>query len=115
MSKHTPGPWRISYDHEGLPIVVAVAGGAVPIRTPFREDAFSADPRTRADFDTATVDANARLIAAAPDLLAALEDAEFLLRKIAINPKEAGAMVDSFRRSAEDARAAIAKATGEDK
>jgi hypothetical protein len=53
--------------------------------------------------------ANARLISAAPDLLAALEDAEFLLRKAGLM---AGPMRDSFNRSASDARAAIAKATG---
>lgn len=46
-------------------------------------------------------------------LLAALEDAEFLLRKIAINPAEAWAIRDSFTRSAQDARAAITKATQE--
>ena len=32
----------------------------------------------------------------------ALEDAEFLLRKVGINPKEAGAMADSMKRSAAD-------------
>lgn len=46
-----------------------------------------------------------------PDLLQALQDAEFLLRKVAINWKEAGAMVDSCKRSSEDARAALNKAT----
>lgn len=51
--------------------------------------------------------ANAALIAAAPDLLAALEDAESLLRKAG---QLAGPMQDSFNRSAADARAAIAKA-----
>lgn len=51
---------------------------------------------------------NARLIAAAPELLAALEDAEFLLRKAGLI---AGPMQDSFKRSATDAIAAIAKAT----
>jgi len=53
---------------------------------------------------------NARLIAAAPELLEALEDAEFLLRKLG---QKAGPMRDSCKRSAEDARAAIAKAKGE--
>ena len=42
-------------------------------------------------------------------LLEALEDAEFLLRKAGLM---AGPMRDSFNRSASDARAAIAKATG---
>ena len=47
---------------------------------------------------------------ATSELLEALKDAEFLLRKLSINWKEAGAMVDSMKRSAENARAAIAKA-----
>ena len=54
--------------------------------------------------------ANARLISAAPDLLDALEDAEFLLRKAGNIP---GPMQDSFKRSANDARRAIAKARGD--
>ena len=53
--------------------------------------------------------ANALLISSAPDLLAALEDAEFLLRKAGLM---AGPMRDSFNRSSSDARDAIAKATG---
>ena len=60
--------------------------------------------------DHCYIEADARLIAAAPDLLAALEDAEFLLRKAA---QVSGPMKDSFKRSAEDARAAISKARGE--
>ena len=55
-------------------------------------------------------EANAWLIAAAPELLEALEDAEFLLRKFAAYP---GPMQDSAKRSSEDARAAITKAKGE--
>ena len=42
-------------------------------------------------------------------LVAALEDAEFLMRQAA---KHAGPMQDSFKRSAEDARAALALARG---
>jgi hypothetical protein len=52
---------------------------------------------------------NADLIAAAPEMLAALKDAEFLLRKAGLM---AGPMRDSFNRSAGDAREAIAKAEG---
>ena len=58
-------------------------------------------------FPTLSAMSNADLISAAPDLLAALKDAEFLLRKAGIM---AGPMKDSFNRSASDARAAIAKA-----
>jgi len=52
-------------------------------------------------------ESNARLIASAPDLLRALEDAEFLLRKVSNNPKEIGSMLDSLKRCAIDAREAI--------
>ena len=58
-------------------------------------------------FPTLSAMSNADLISAAPDLLAALKDAEFLLRKAGIM---AGPMKDSFNRSASDARAAIATA-----
>ena len=60
-------------------------------------------------FPTDSAMAKARLIAASPEMLAALEDAEFLLRKAGLI---AGPMRDSFNRSASDARAAIAKAIG---
>lgn len=44
------------------------------------------------------------------ELVAALEDAEFLLRKIGTNWKEAASMADSCKRSAKDARQALALA-----
>lgn len=58
--KHTPGPWKAEgdqvwgYDEEGQQIVIAVTAGAVPDR--FNEDA-------------PWLEANASLIAAAPELL----------------------------------------------
>lgn len=54
-------------------------------------------------------DGEQRLRDAAQDLLDALRDAEFLLRKAG---QKSGPMRDSFNRSASDARSAIAKATG---
>lgn len=96
---HAPGPWRVTTKGskhfidgaDGLTVAYLDRAGA----------------RVRGE-----IDANARLLASAPCLLAALQDAEFLLRKVATNWKESGSMVDSFARSAADARAAIAKATG---
>jgi len=41
------------------------------------------------------------------ELLAALEDAEFLLRKVSINPREIVFMLDSLKRCAADAREII--------
>lgn len=54
---------------------------------------------------------DARLIASTPELLRALEDAEFLLRKVSNNPKEIGSMLDSLKRCAIDAREAIQSAS----
>lgn len=44
------------------------------------------------------------------ELLAALEDAEFLLRKVSTNPREIVFMLDSLKRCAADAREIIEKA-----
>lgn len=66
-TKHTPGPWTAT--EEGK--VAQVGGGFVPIRTPFRADAFVDGPN-RSDHPEEELSANARLIAAAPELLAAL-------------------------------------------
>ncbi len=57
-TQHTPGPWEIRRDTDvtGYP-VFSIAG-------------MSGEQKR----DVVTLDANARLIAAAPDLLAALED-----------------------------------------
>ena len=103
-SQHTPGPWRIReligddgrIEHQ--------------IATMADSDGFGKPIATVNYLDSESRSANAALIADAPELLAALEDAEFLLRKAA---QVSGPMQDSFRRSAEDARSAISKARGE--
>src|SRR5438094_67366 len=38
---HTPGPWRVAYNIHGQPIVGSASAGLVPIRTAFRENAFT--------------------------------------------------------------------------
>ena len=86
--KHTPGPWKIGTPppngeqtvgtDQGLMVAVATTGAGVQTK------------------------ANARLIAAAPDLLEALKGLMAL----------SDHRVD-LRDAAKDARAAIAKATGE--
>ena len=88
---HTPGPW----DQIGCDIYSGEIKIARFIDIPWERMLEN--------------EANMNLIAAAPDLLAALEDAEFLLRKAGLME---GPMRDSFNRSASDARAAIAKAMG---
>ena len=98
ITKHTPGPW--ASDDSGR--VYAIGGGYVPLRTPFREDAFTEGPN-RSDHPEETLLANARLIAAAPELLEALKA---ILDPIT-NTDEA-----LYTHSREMARAAIAKAEG---
>lgn len=95
--KHTIGPWETKTADRNRLFVVA-------------NDYFIAQLCPGLSPDDAD-QANARLIAAAPDMLAALQDAEFLMRQIAIDPSQAGAMVDSLNRSAGDARNAIQKAS----
>jgi hypothetical protein len=60
MTNHTPGPWRF-HSETGF---IGSDHGYVPIATPFQETWQTGKPQAVA---------NARLIAAAPDLLAALE------------------------------------------
>jgi len=94
---HTPGPWTITpcASHDGL------GAHAFDIEV---------DGETLAHvYPSQDMEASARLIAAAPELFEALKDAEFLLRQVGNNWKEAAAMVDSFKRSAADARAILAK------
>ena len=111
---YTPGPWKACREHEEF---------SGPIWEPNDEDErreMESKPFVRVCAESGYICTNhdlfvfdnaadAHLIAAAPELLAALEDAEFLLRKTG---QLSGPMQDSFNRSAEDARAAIAKAKG---
>jgi hypothetical protein len=86
MAKHTPGPWFLDddgriFDTPDRGQLVAEVATADPAEPPAEEDV-----------------ANARLIAAAPDLLAALE------KVVAISDRKHDAW--------DEARAAIAKAEG---
>ena len=116
MAQHTKGPWHIGSEQDysvdryaknaEWARVRGLDGGLIATI----ESVHPAGKRQSKDFDIEA--ANARLIAASSDLLAALKDAEFLLRKISIHPNDAWAMRDSFTRSAQDARDAISKAQG---
>ncbi|WP_447898022.1 hypothetical protein [Stenotrophomonas sepilia] len=103
MSKHTPGPWYVGREDEntgeievisdGRPYVCLVLPGAIDEVTP----------------------ANARLIAAAPDLLIKLTGligaAEYLQARV-VETRGADCM-DNLDVAIDEARTAIAKATGE--
>jgi 23S rRNA maturation mini-RNase III len=101
MSTHTPGPWKV-ISRAGY------SGHCVADNYTRSVAAFPSNSKR----DETERDANARLIAAAPDLLAALQDiiglAEAHSRKRGRNPI-AQASVDA---SMAVARAAIAKAEG---
>lgn len=92
MTNHTPGPWTATCNHISASITTSDGSVIYP---------------TIALVDTATTsaDANARLIAAAPDLLAALIGlAEECTGKLGRNPYGVPAFKDALR--------ALAKATG---
>jgi hypothetical protein len=102
---HTPGPWSAEIPANSILCRAKIFTARSGRHTVIAEVGFRQGPATLAFAEN---DANARLIAAAPELLSALVDAEFLMRQAG---KIAGPMQDSFKRSAEDARAAIAHAT----
>ena len=99
MSKHTPGPW---YRINGSDIFTEVgAPNASGIKAPRNDGWMVADcDMGSLGFDEVT--ANARLIAAAPDLLTALE--------MVLDDPES---LDGRPRTYSAARAAIAKARGD--
>lgn len=89
----TPGPWEVNCDH------FIEAGNGTLI----------CDPHIEPDGDPPELEANARLIAAAPDLLAACERA---LGLAAIERSQPEAWRDDDSTTLEMLRAAIAKAIG---
>ena len=100
-TKHTPGEWRVRHNSVGGPFISSDNGTIADVRT------FGGihvggpqHPETMA---------NARLIAAAPDLLEALQNiAEYWNQD-----QNEEAMADACWHAIHTARAAIAKATGE--
>lgn len=103
MSKHTPGPWAFSrWDEWGdTRFYIAQADGAP--YTPNYSDVATLVAETCIGEKVATQEANARLIAAAPELLEALE-----LLTAGIESSVSDTYIPLVK-----ARAAIAKATGE--
>lgn len=99
-TKHTPGPWRVvNYqDKNDVPRVVSDKGGIAVLC--INRYLGEAGPSKQEQI-------NAALIAAAPELLEALK----AMVAIWEGPRELAAL--RFAKSVIDARAAIAKATGE--
>lgn len=113
-AKHTPGPWMVLEGSCGLLIeqrvrLVDFDGGARPLHVAFIATSLNPSPRAEAD---------ARLIAAAPDLLAAW--VKFLSAQRTIdsagfmdNYTDAARARESQAQAIKAARAAIAKAEGQ--
>lgn len=80
---HTPGPWIHCTDGYPRPDVRAASGRAVAITWMV----CSSTPKTTASYQARCEEdrANARLIAAAPDLLEACEEALIAIRKLPIS------------------------------
>ena len=115
MSKHTPGPWALRRDPGHFDSLTEITGGICGNTKPFR---FTLEVSIGGDTDIHTLEANARLIAAAPDLLEALE--QTLQLAIDWEDEARGTWQDEalgFSHNDDPiikkARAAIAKAKGE--
>ena len=112
-NKHTPGPWVI----ETVPTSVGICHkiGPFPPRRP--DDVKPRSACLYADYPSVhnpadnELYANARLIAAAPELLEALE---ILVTEITLSDVDMEYIDSHFKPHIEKARAAIAKATGGD-
>jgi hypothetical protein len=96
MNKHTPGPWYVALDSDDDLFVSSDDGKTI------------CEIANSRDFINSAIEGrnNARLIAAAPDLLAALEE---VTRCLAWHERQHGVGMD--RKAIEDARAAIVQAT----
>jgi hypothetical protein len=105
-SKHTPGPWHLDETFVdgkwGNPSrwVCEIVG-------PDNSRIVADIPEYRTyEEDAAELEANARLIAAAPELLQTLQMVESVYRKNCVNEGEPSSVLDALQ-------SAIAKATGE--
>ncbi len=94
-AKHTPGPWATRDDRPHWIDVVTVSGDRI----------VSVDKE-----DTDYAEADARLIAASPDLLGALQEFQYLMN---LRIKELGFLSNEMQIVLDKSEKAIAKATGE--
>jgi hypothetical protein len=99
----TPGPWVVQYDEiDGTPRAIKTADG--------EHVTFVDGSRYVDEIDDPEAAANARLIAAAPEMLTALKQAEAAL---AVTASYRAPDMKRQQAALEAVRAAIAKATGQ--
>jgi hypothetical protein len=105
-TQHTPGPWHADAEgivrHTGSDTAVKLASGYI-------ENAFVGDDGTD------ETRANARLIAVAPDLLAVVKELVEIERRDSLADPDQAATGAHRERTWDAARAAVAKATGEER
>jgi hypothetical protein len=109
--KHTPGPWEVRHESADPEWSVVVASGGRIVANINAETGPDIPPLTATKMPK---EANARLISAAPDLLAALE--ELLVERYALEEPEEfdeNGHWTSTSPASVKARAAILKAKGE--
>lgn len=113
MNKHTPGPWAAHFDNSWNQWSVRSANTADLAEAPlYYELADRIGGHVRGErFDNySEIEANARLIAAAPELLEALEQ---LKCEVILSDVDMDYIEHHFRPWLDKAAAAIAKARGE--
>ena len=104
QSKHTPGPWAID-EIEGFAICAVETGfGSIEVRGPSMPDVVATDELRSIGM------ANARLIAAAPDLLSALLDLCTWVTLDMVEMQRGGHTVSHLAASLDRAREATKKA-----
>lgn len=106
MSKHTPGPWTLDLGNIGVDMKNNV-GVDAPDHGGIAQVVWVMDDDANEGKNTPTCEANARLIAAAPDLLEALKLCEGNISSLlaSTHPRVYGEWLDFVR-------ATIAKAEG---
>lgn len=110
--QHTPGPWTYEGDHTHRQYNIRMLGHLIGVKDEAKHicTVNNLPPHVLANRDPVTAEANARLIAAAPDLLAALKLIDSHLTRC-INFSDINReLQERLEAQQVNARAAIAKA-----
>lgn len=119
QAQHTPGPWTYEGGHTHRQFNIRMLGHLIGTRDEAKHicTVNNLPPHVLANRDPVTAEANARLIAAAPDLLAALQYAAQFLADEVEQRGLAGSEMTDYQDEAVQAldrvEAAIANATGQ--